>query len=46
MEYYFQRSFGLTQKNQKVKTSTAKATNPLREAKFSETRFAQTTENF
>lgn len=35
-------SFGLIQKNQKIKAITAKATNSHREAKISETRFAQT----
>ena len=35
-------SFGLIQKNQKIKATTTKATNSLREAKISETRFAQT----
>ena len=35
-------SFGSSQKNQKIKAITAKATNSHREAKISETRFAQT----
>ena len=38
----FSCSFGLIQKNQKIKATTAKATNSHREAKISETRFAQT----
>ncbi|OUO54998.1 hypothetical protein B5F77_02055 [Parabacteroides sp. An277] len=38
------RSFGLTQKNQKVKAYTPAATNSRRGAEISETRFAQTAE--
>ena len=37
-------SFALMQKNQKIKAYTPEATNSLRSAKISETRFAQTAE--